>query len=168
MEGGRRKKLISCVPCLFSEAGVAAESWVRFEYCGWKVVGWNLPRFFFHLSYSLDASGQCPYSGSCSQDNRCEGIFFVAQENLFSSPVKGWQDCSTWFSNYVHFCLQPLTEDLGITRVVVVVLVHFHLSRFLFKRNWSEINSTSLEIKPWSFGTPAEHSINWATATLLH
>ena len=38
---------------------------------------------------------------------------------------------------FCHYCLQPSAQDLGITRVVVVVLVVvlFHVSHFLFKRN---------------------------------
>ena len=40
-------------------------------------------------------------------------------------------------SQKMDFCLRPSAKDLGITRVVVV-LVLFHLSHLLFKRNLNE------------------------------
>ena len=46
--------------------------------------------------------------------------------------------------------------------VVVVVLVLFHLSHFLIKRNSSEKNSTSLGIDLGSFSITAKCSINYA------
>ena len=48
--------------------------------------------------------------------------------------------CTT--GKFFSFCLRPSAKDLGITRVVVV-LVLFHVSHFLIKRNLSEKNSSS-------------------------
>ena len=47
-----------------------------------------------------------------------------------------------WIPFGVCFCLRPSAKDLGITRIVVLVLVLFlsHLSHFLFKRSLSEKN----------------------------
>ena len=64
-----------------------------------------------------------------------------------------------FFKVFRHFCLQPSAKDLGITGVVVlavVLVLLFHLSHFLFKRNLSE---KILPVRE-SFGTPAKHSIN--------
>ena len=51
-----------------------------------------------------------------------------------------WQQFSLKFSLLLHsvlFCMRPSAKDLGITRVVIV-LVLFRLAHFLFKRNLSE------------------------------
>ena len=61
-------------------------------------------------------------------------------------------------SRLLAYCLQPSAKDLGITRIVVdvdVVVVLFHLSHFLFKRNSGENNSPTFGIVARPFGIPA-------------
>ena len=63
------------------------------------------------------------------------------------------------------FCLRLSAKDQGITRVVAVVvggvlLVIFHLSHFLFKRNLREKHSSELRLKTGSFSTPIKRSTN--------
>ena len=53
-------------------------------------------------------------------------------------PGSAQRQASWVGDNAYYFCLRPLAKDLGITWVVVVVL--FHLSHFLLKRNWGKNN----------------------------
>ena len=57
----------------------------------------------------------------------------------------------------LNCCLRPSAKDQGITRVVVVL---FHLSQFLFKRNLFEKNYSWLGIELGSLCSPAKHSMN--------
>ena len=65
------------------------------------------------------------------------------------------------------FCLWHIAKDEVINRVVVVVVL-FHLSHFLFKRNLGGKKSSWPGIKLGSPGSPANISNNWVTAILLY
>ena len=59
-------------------------------------------------------------------------------------------------SFFQDFSLRPAAKDLGITRVVVV----FHLSHFLVKRNLSEKISPWPRFAPRTFCTAIKRSTN--------
>ena len=78
-------------------------------------------------------------------------------ENVFFSDRQVWKN--------FPFCQQPSAKDQGINWVVVLVL--FHSSHFLFKRNRSEKNSLWSGIKSGTFGPPIERCTNCAIETLF-
>ena len=65
------------------------------------------------------------------------------------------------------FCMRSSAKDLGITRVAVV-LVLFHLSHFLFKRNLCKKNLPDRDSNWGCFLPQPSNLINWALAALLH
>ena len=75
---------------------------------------------------------------------KCFGFWklkMVTESSLKLKTLRNGIDHRRVQRKFDHFCLWPSVKDQGTTRVVVIVVVLFHLSHFLIKKNLSEKNS---------------------------